>query len=114
MHAFSLLFFIAPLAVLCNNFTVGRGSTGGRCCDHGVADPSRTCSKMKLNSYSCIDFRSDAKAGDSVNDVGGGCDPVELRNWPIGRDVKAFVPGSVATHQTSDFDLEVGFIGCAE
>lgn len=62
----------------------------------------------------CTDFRSDAKAGDSVNDVGGGCDPVELRNWPIGRDVKAFVPGSVATHQTSDFDLEVGFIGCAE
>ncbi|KAI6383010.1 hypothetical protein MCOR32_002896 [Pyricularia oryzae] len=62
----------------------------------------------------CTDFKSDAKAGDSVNDVGGGCDPVELRNWPIGRDVKAFVPGSVAAHQTSDFDLEVGFIGCAE
>ncbi|TLD21256.1 hypothetical protein PspLS_09237 [Pyricularia sp. CBS 133598] len=114
MHAFSILLFLAPIAVLGNNFTFGRGSTGGRCCDHGVADPSGTCAKLKLNSYGCTDVQSDSEPGDAFNAVGGGCDPKPIRNWPVGRDVKAFVPGSVATHQNSELDIEVGFIGCAK
>ncbi|TLD33171.1 hypothetical protein PspLS_00195 [Pyricularia sp. CBS 133598] len=105
MHAFSLFLLIAPVAVFGNNITFGRGATGGLCCDRGAPDPSLTCKNMTLNSYGCTENERNSKDQ-------GGCD--NLFNWPVGRDVRAFVPGSVVTHpQVKTFDLEIGFIGCA-
>ncbi|KAH8843115.1 hypothetical protein MCOR27_006059 [Pyricularia oryzae] len=105
MRSFSLLLFIAPAAVFGVNITFGRGNTGLLCCDRGAPGPSKTCTGLKLNSYGCIDSPAD--------DDFGGCDGIT--NWPIGRDVKAFEPGSVVSHtQAETFNIEVGFVGCAK
>lgn len=61
--------------------------------------------KKLNNSFQCIDSPAD--------DDFGGCDGIT--NWPIGRDVKAFEPGSVVSHtQAETFNIEVGFVGCAK
>ncbi|KAI6356740.1 hypothetical protein MCOR25_007869, partial [Pyricularia grisea] len=52
MHASSLLFLMASLTgVLGDNITLGVGSTGGLCCDHGTEDPSGTCKRQGLTPY---------------------------------------------------------------
>ncbi|KAH8845330.1 hypothetical protein MCOR27_007654 [Pyricularia oryzae] len=119
MHATFITFLIAPLVVFgASSFTVGFGSTGGRCCRDGVADPSNTCKNLGLNSYACSDYSSSApkepgpKFGDKPK---GGCDQPEIHNFPTGRDVKTFVVGStVNVTDAATGNIEVGFIGCAE
>ncbi|TLS27004.1 hypothetical protein PpBr36_05050 [Pyricularia pennisetigena] len=117
MHAFSLLLLLTPFVLVeGSNITFGRGSTGGRCCDGGTPDPSSTCKNRGLNSYGCTDVSSSDKAGDTfLTSPEGGCDPKEIKNWPTGREVISFIPGSVVMHQNPEtFDLEIGFIGCAK
>lgn len=125
MHATFITFLIAPLVVLgASSVTVGFGSTGGRCCRDGVADPSNTCKNLGLNSYAvsafdpsntkqeayrfffssflflllqCSDHSSSApnEPGPKFSDKPkGGCDQPEIHNFPTGRDVKTFVVGS--------------------
>ncbi|ELQ32607.1 hypothetical protein OOU_Y34scaffold01083g1 [Pyricularia oryzae Y34] len=104
MRFLSLVFAMAPIAVLGSNNTMGRGSRGGRCCDRGIEDPTGACAIIGYNSYGCTDID---------NSEGKGCD--DLKNWSVGRDVIAFILGSEVTHTNPDtYDIEVGFIGCAE
>ncbi|KAI6351438.1 hypothetical protein MCOR25_009928 [Pyricularia grisea] len=104
MHCLSLLLIVAPVAVLGSNVTMGRGTIGGKCCDNGVDDDSGVCAKMGMNSYGCTDMD---------NSKGHGCD--KLPSWPIGREVKYFVAGSNVTHTNPEnYDIELGYIGCAE
>lgn len=57
MHASSLLFLMASLTgVLGDNITLGVGSTGGLCCDHGTEDPSGTCKRQGLTPYGVSAF----------------------------------------------------------
>ncbi|TLD09196.1 uncharacterized protein PgNI_07349 [Pyricularia grisea] len=116
MHTSSFFSLVVSITgVLGDNITFGTGSTGGRCCDHGVSDPSETCKKKGLNSYGCTDWSYSAKdGGDFLYFPKGGCDVDTVKNWPVGRDVLDFIPGSVVTHlKEKTSDLEVGFIGCA-
>ncbi|TLD19972.1 hypothetical protein PspLS_09750 [Pyricularia sp. CBS 133598] len=104
MLSLSLLFLMTPIAVLGNNVTMGRGSIGGRCCDSGVEDPTGTCALIGMNSYGCTDVDNSQKHG---------CD--NIPNWPTGRDVVYYVLSSEVMHSNQDnFDLEIGYIGCAE
>lgn len=51
MRFLSLVFAMAPIAVLGSNNTMGRGSRGGRCCDRGIEDPTGACAIIGYNSY---------------------------------------------------------------
>lgn len=117
---------MAPIAVLGSNNTMGRGSRGGRCCDRGIEDPTGACAIIGYNSYGVsISFSRNerrlirllivrlSQCTDIDNSEGKGCD--DLKNWSVGRDVIAFILGSEVTHTNPDtYDIEVGFIGCAE
>lgn len=126
MRFLSLVFAMAPIAVLGSNNTMGRGSRGGRCCDRGIEDPTGACAIIGYNSYGVSYFFSRnerrlirllivrlSQCTDIDNSEGKGCD--DLKNWSVGRDVIAFILGSEVTHTNPDtYDIEVGFIGCAE
>ncbi|KAK1995211.1 hypothetical protein LX36DRAFT_582863 [Colletotrichum falcatum] len=122
---FSILFFLAPAAVLGDKFipatfSGGDPTTGPLCCNQGTADPSGTCQAMGLNAYACESFRlNDSKDLEPFFEGGnkGGCDnPVVSGQYPVGRDVKGFVASSKDTINLGANAIEdtyLGFIGCA-
>ncbi|KAK2042038.1 hypothetical protein LZ31DRAFT_624517 [Colletotrichum somersetense] len=129
MRFSALLFFLAPLAVICDDdddnvidsqgrISGGEAKTGPFCCNQGTPDPSGTCKAMGLNSYACESFRKNNEgsvAGDP--DARGGCDNGSLELFPVGRDVKGFVANSTDTVILGPSSLGAvfkGFIGCAE
>ncbi|KAK1984507.1 hypothetical protein LZ30DRAFT_431619 [Colletotrichum cereale] len=107
-----LLLLLAPVAVLSDDFDqFAEPATGNICCDSGITDPSGTCKGMNLNSYTCINLFNDQGALPGAFNSKGGCD--RSPPFPIGRQVKAFVPGAVKKPLAAG-DNAVGFIGCAE
>ncbi|KAK1971590.1 hypothetical protein LY78DRAFT_711588 [Colletotrichum sublineola] len=118
----SILFFLAPLAVLCDEFagtqSAGDPATVPLCCSReGVADPSGTCKAMGLNSFACESFRrNDDRAQPLDPGPEDGCDNGRLELFPVGRDVKAFVADSkdkIKLGPSSEGDIFFAFIGCA-
>ncbi|KAK2000939.1 hypothetical protein LX36DRAFT_679314 [Colletotrichum falcatum] len=122
----SLLFFLAPAAVLCLDYYVpvtyraGNPATGPLCCNReGTPDPSGTCKGLGLNAYACESFRlNNAPAQDGDPDDKGGCDNGLITElFPVGRDVKGFVAesrGKIKMGPSSTNVTYWAFIGCAE
>ncbi|KAK2000568.1 hypothetical protein LX36DRAFT_654288 [Colletotrichum falcatum] len=103
-HLAILLLAPAALAVV----DVKKPTTGQICCDHGVEDPTGTCSSQGLNAYCCSDRQND-------NPYSGGCD--YFARFKVGRDVLSFadVPACNVSIPVliGDPTIIVGFVGCA-
>ncbi|EHA51098.1 hypothetical protein MGG_17227 [Pyricularia oryzae 70-15] len=113
------ILILAPTIVLGQIFSsAGEPATGPLCCNRGVVDTSGTCKSLNLNAYACESIRSNsAKAVAGDPDSKSGCDNGVFELFPVGRDVKAFVPNSGDTIKlgpSSLGDAFTAFIGCAD